>query len=303
MNANFYFDVVVVGNAGIDTNVYLNEGQLDFAREGHFTENRDYLGQSGGFCARGFARLGLSTAFIGSVGKDFSGDYVLSEFSADRIDTSGTFIDPAGTGRSVNLVFPDGTRRSFYDGKGHLELMPDLEKCRSILKQTRLVHFSIPNWARQLLPIARESGRMISCDLQDIPHPDDPYRQDFIQEADILFFSSSNLAAPEILMEKILRDDPDKVLVSGLGAAGCALGTNAGIKYFPPIEMDRPIVDTNGAGDSLAVGFLSAYVLEHKSLEEAVKLGQIAARYTCSLKGSSSQLITRQELEGFLQNS
>jgi hypothetical protein len=43
------FDVVVVGAIGIDTNVYTQAGSIDATVETHFTENLDYVGQSGGF--------------------------------------------------------------------------------------------------------------------------------------------------------------------------------------------------------------------------------------------------------------
>ena len=74
--------------------------------------------------------------------------------------------------------------------------------------------------------------------------------------------------------------------MSGMGAKGCALGTRDGIRYFDPINMDAPVIDTNGAGDGLAVGFLSSDVLGGYSLEDSIRRGQIAARYTCTQKAS-----------------
>jgi sugar/nucleoside kinase (ribokinase family) len=61
--------------------------------------------------------------------------------------------------------------------------------------------------------------------------------------------------------------------------------------------MEAPVVDANGAGDSLAVGFLASYVLDGYSLPDSVFRGQIAARHTCTLKATSSNLITRQKLD------
>ena len=196
----------------------------------------------------------------------------------------------------------DGTRTSFYDGKGNQDLQPDLDHCRSVLARGRIAHFSIPNWARQIMPVARELGLTISCDLQDIVNLEDPYRQDFMRGADILFFSNVNQCSPDAMMTGILDRDPEKIIISGMGAEGCALGTSAGIEYFPPFQMDREVLDANGAGDSLAVGFLSGYCLEGKSLEEAVMWGQIAARYACSVKADSSRLISLDVLEGYLSN-
>jgi sugar/nucleoside kinase (ribokinase family) len=293
------FDVAVVGNVGVDTNIYFHTDEIDFSVEANFTENLDYVGQAGGYISRGFAQLGYRTAFIGYVGDDHNGRYVREEFAGDGIDTSAMFIDPAGTGRSVNFMYRDGRRKNFYDGKGHMRINPDLARCRSILSRSRFVHFSIPNWARNLLPVAREMGLMISCDIQDIVSHDDPYRLDFITYADILFFSAVNFSDPSPLIRQFLNARPDQIIVVGMGASGCALGTHEGIEFMPPVELETPVIDTNGAGDGLAVGFLSSYLLEASSLREALLRGQIAARHTCTIKASTSDLITKGKLDRY----
>lgn len=295
------FDVVVVGNVGIDTNVYAPGGDIDFDVESNFTENLDYVGQAGGYASRGYAQLGKRTAFVGYVGDDYSGQFVRQELAGDGIDTTALFVDPSGTGRSINFMYRDGRRKNFYDGKGHMNLQPDLDACRSILKRSRLAHFSIPNWARQLLPVAKELGLTIACDIQDVVTVDDAYRQDFIAQADILFFSAVNQADPTSLLQTFLAAKPDQIAISGMGARGCALGTQAGIEFYPPVEMGAPVIDTNGAGDGLAVGFLTSYVLDGYSLPDSILRGQIAARHTCTLKATSSNLITREKLDQIFQ--
>src|SRR5512144_1882 len=130
-------DVVVVGNVGIDTNVYLPGSDIDFTVEANFTENLDYIGQAGGYASRGYAQLGKKTAFIGYVGDDYSGRFIREEFHRDGIDTTALFIDPQGTSRSVNFMYRDGRRKNFYDGKGHMQLQPDLAVCRAILAKAK----------------------------------------------------------------------------------------------------------------------------------------------------------------------
>jgi sugar/nucleoside kinase (ribokinase family) len=293
---------VAVGNAGIDTNVYAYGDDIDFTVEANFTQNVDYLGQAGGYASRGYARLGARTAFIGSVGDDFQGRFILDEFARDGIDTSAVFVDPAGTARSINFMYRDGRRKNFYDGKGHMQLQPDLAACRAVLAGARLAHFNIPNWARSLLPMARELRVPIACDLQDVVTADDPYRRDFVQQADILFFSAVNYPDPTPLTRRFFEAGPAvQVILVGRGAEGCALGTRDGVRFFGPVSMDAPVIDTNGAGDALAAGFLTSYLLDGCSLEDSVWRGQIAARYTCTLKATSSELITREALDGYFQ--
>ena len=121
-------EVVVIGNAGIDTNVFLPGADIDWSREANFTENLDCVGQAGAYAARGYARLGHRTAFIGHVGADAAGRLVRETLRSDGIDLRGLALDPRGTARSVNLMYRDGRRKNFYDGKGHAALANVLRK-------------------------------------------------------------------------------------------------------------------------------------------------------------------------------
>jgi sugar/nucleoside kinase (ribokinase family) len=288
-------EVVVVGNVGIDTNVYPYGDAVDWTVEANFTENLDYVGQAGGFAARGYAALGRRVAFVGHVGDDMGGRQIRATLARDEIDTSALWVDPAGTARSVNVMFRDGRRKNFYDGKGHMGLEPDLERCRGVMAGARLAHFNLPNWGRRLLPIAHELGLVVACDLQDIVQLDDPYRADFIAAAEIIFCSSVN-HEPPALASALLAARPGRVVVVGMGERGAGLATQEGFRAFPPPPLDTPVVDTNGAGDSLAVGFLTSYVLEGRSLEASVLRGQIAARHTCSLRATSDGMISAAQL-------
>ena len=254
------------------------------------------MGQAGGYASRGYAQLGKRTAFIGYLGEDHNGALIRAELARDGVDTSGVFVDPEGTSRSINLVTRDGRRRNFYDGKGHMHLSPDRAVCRGVLAGARLAHFHLPNWARHLLPVARELGVTIACDLQDLVDPNDEYRRDFVTQADIIFFSAVNHGDVPSLMQILRRGRRDVIIIAGMGSRGCALGTAEGVRTFESVQLAAPVVDTNGAGDSLAVGFLASHVLDGYSVEDSLRRGQIAARHACTLAGTSSGLITAAQL-------
>lgn len=289
-------EVVVLGCAGVDTNVFLPGREVDWSVEANFTENLDTPGQAGVYASRGYAALGRRVAFIGNLGDDACGTLVREAFARDGVDVRGMFTDPAGTARSVNVMYPDGRRKNFYDARANSGLRPEPARCREIMARARLVHSHLADWARHLLPVARELGLVVACDLQDVVDPADSYRQDFIREADILFFSAANHADPSPLIRRFLRDRPERIVISGMGAKGCALGTRKGIRFFPAEPSDLPLVDTNGAGDSLAVGFLTSHVLEGRPLAESIRRGQLAARHCCSLRGTSEGLISARAL-------
>ncbi len=177
-----------------------------------------------------------------------------------------------------------------------MTLQPPLDRCRDILAKSKVAHFSIPNWARYLLPIARELGLTVACDIQDVLAAGDRYRRDFVAQSDILFFSGANQADPAALARAYLAQNPEQIIVVGLGAKGCMLVTCDGQQTFEPVSMVAPVIDSNGAGDGLAIGFLTSYVLSGYSLEDSIRRGQIAARHTCTQRATSSNLITAEQM-------
>ena len=296
-------EVVVFGCAGVDTHVFLPGRDMDWSVEANFTENLDTPGQAGFYTSRGYAALGRRVAFIGNLGDDACGALVLEAFSRDGVDVRGVFTDPAGTARSVNVMYPDGRRKDFCDARAKSGLRPDPARCREVMTGAKLAHVHLADWARHLLPLAKQLGLTIACDLQDVVDPEDPYCQDFIRSADILFFSAANHGNPAPLIRRFLQGHPDRIVISGLGAKGCALGTRAGIRLFPPEPFALPVVDTNGAGDSLAVGFLTSHVLEGRSLEASIRRGQIAARHCCTLRATSEGLLAAGALDALVMDS
>ncbi|MHA2364297.1 MAG: carbohydrate kinase family protein [Candidatus Hodarchaeales archaeon] len=291
------YDVSVIGGIGIDTNVFLYGHDIDFNIEANFSQNIDYIGQTAGYSCRIFNSLGKNTAFIGYVGKDFLGDYIKEQFARDGIN-SLFFTDPKGTKRSINMMNKNGTRKNFFNGKGSMESKPDLAACKKFF-DTNLAHFGLANWTRYLLPLAKEADVTISCDLQDIPDVNDKYRMDFIDASDILFCSSVNIGDTTSLIKSLLKRNPTCIIVVGMGSKGCALGTKDNIKFFNPVKMNMPVIDTNGAGDGLAVGFLASYVLDGFPLQDSILRGQIVARQICNVKAKTEDLINRIELDDY----
>ncbi len=292
-------DAVVAGCIGIDTNVYLYGADIDWTVEANFTQNLDYVGQAGGYASRAFARLGLRTLFLGAVGNDWQGAEVRRALAADGIRAL-LFDDPQGTHRSINFMYRDGRRKNFYDGKGQMDVRPDLARCRTALRGARVLHAHLENWCRDLLPVARDEGLVVSVDLQDVIALDDPYRRDFVQCAEVIFFSCVNWPDPRPAVEFFLRAPHARVVIGGRGAEGVVVGTREGIRVVPPAKLPEPVVDTNGAGDALATGFLAAHVVDGRPVDEAVARGQLAARWCCTRRADSGSLITRAELDALV---
>ncbi len=292
------FDVSVIGGIGYDTNCYLYSDKIDFSIEVNFTSNKDCIGGAGGYSSISFTNLGLKTAFIGFIGKDQYGKQIEAELNEHNIDTSCLFTDPHGTKRSVNIVYNDGRRKNFYDAKGAMEIQIDAKKVEEILSRSKLAHFSIVNWTREILPVAKKLGLIISTDIQDVVHIEDEYRYDFLNYSEIVFFSTINIYDQiKFINEYFSRFPNIELIIAGNGDKGCIIGTKQGIEKYPPPDINLKVTDTNGAGDSLATGFLSSYYFDGYNIPESIFRAQINARYTCSLNSEPANMLAINELD------
>ena len=280
---------VVVGAVGIDTNVYLSGGDIDWTVESNFAVTADVVGQAGAYAARGFTALGMATTLVGAVGNDAAGGHVKRTVAGWGIDATW-LVDPLRTHRSVNLVFGDGSRKNFYDGGAATEIavpaLPD-----ALFAGAAVVHVHLEDWCRQALAPARASGALVACDLQDVADLDDPYRRDFIAAADVLFFSGVDQPDPAAAAQQLLARGPAQVVVAGLGGSGALVATHVGLSRFPATAMDGPVIDTNGAGDSLAAATLWSMCVLGSEPEVAVQHGQIAARWMCKWRANEKEPI------------
>ncbi len=286
--------LVVAGAFGIDTNVYPVGDRVGV--EMTFAHTADGLGGAGCYSALAAAALGVSTRAIAAVGDDRFGSWICDELSEAGIAVTALH-EPSGTHRSVNIVSADGSRRNFFDPRGPDGTAVDLEACRDALEGADAVHVHLDDWCRRILPVARDVGAVISCDLQDVAELEDPYRADFVAAADVLFMSAANLDDPAGAALELAARREGRVVVVGAGVDGCLVAKDRNVERYASVDLpEAPIVDTNGAGDNLAVGFLAAHVLEGLPIEQAASLAQLGARWICSQPGDRKQPATRELL-------
>ncbi|MGB7982041.1 MAG: carbohydrate kinase family protein [Candidatus Nanopelagicales bacterium] len=284
--------ITIVGNPGLDTLVILGEDHPDLDADGHYVRNVDTVGHAAAFTARACARLKHDTRILGSAGDDMAGSLVRGVLAAEGVDTSLMFVDPGGTARSVNLIRPDGRRTSFYDGGSHMTLQPPEPAIDSALSGADLVFSSLPNWARGVVARARTLGLPVAVDLQDVRDPADPYRADFVASADYLFASAAHVDDPVATAVGWFAVGPASHVVFGMGRRGTMLVQRGAsgpiVTWEPPPALDLPIVDTTGAGDSLATGFLDGLLFAEMSVGQALRRGQVLARIVCSDLGGAA---------------
>ncbi len=293
-------DILVVGGVGIDTIVRVPSLPLAMADSIHVPAVRDYVAHTGNGVALGSHALGRKTKLIDFIGADPQATQILARYAERALDFS-YIVHPSGTRRSVNLVDPSGRRLSLYDGRHPDDLRMPREFYLPVLERCRHMHLSIMPWARELYDDALRLGVTVSTDLHDWDGTN-PYYHDFAYRSDIVFLSAANLKGEhERVMRAILAQGRADIVVAMAGAAGSYLieRDNPALRFAGVAGLDRPIVDSNGAGDAYVSAFLAG-LAEGLSAEACMALGAVSGEYTCGIDGTAEAILSRSQLAQYL---
>ena len=289
-------DVLVVGGAGVDTIVRVNELPVPFA-DSHVVPPIDmHVGHTGSGVALGCHRLGLATRFVDVIGDDHEGRLVLDRFAAEGLAFDHV-VHESGTRRAVNLVDDLGRRMSFYDPRHPYDLMPDAALWREPLAQARHVHASIMPWTVRALEDAVAAGATTSTDLHDWDGRN-PHHRPFAYAADVVFVSGSRLRGVEDdVVADVLDQGRARLVVVMDGAAGSRVHVREGGAFdVPAVQIEgRPVVDSNGAGDRYVAAFLFSW-LGGGDTRAAARAGAVAGAWACGTAGTHTSFIDSAEL-------
>ncbi|HKX92573.1 MAG TPA: adenosine kinase [Sphingomicrobium sp.] len=301
-------DVLTIGNAIVDviadaTDEFLTaEGltksamRLIDAEEAerlyaHMGPAREVSGGCAGNTAAGIAALGGRAGFVGQVAPDQLGTFYRHDLTAAGVEFTTPALDVGvPTARSMILVTPDGhrTMNTFLGAAQHLPASAlDAQQIRdsaAIYLEGYLWDPETPRYAMiRAIEIARSAGRKVAFTLSDT-FCIERHRDGFNAlidggRIDILF---ANQAEIEMLagvphLDSAVEAVRGKVetLVVTRSEHG-ALATRGADLVEVPAEPVAEVVDTTGAGDLFAAGFLFGCT-RGKSLEQSLKLGAIAA--------------------------
>ena len=301
----------------------LGDAVVDLIPDG---ENH-YLRCAGGAPANvavGIARLGGESAFIGRVGKDPLGEFMLQTLQQENVQTSHMILDPQQHTSTV-VVGLDNGERSFT-----FMVNPSADQ---FLQVADLPNFQVNEWLHccsialinnpsrettfEAIRRIKAAGGFFSFDpnlRESLWASFDDMKQTVMQAvalADVLKFSEEELTlltdtqTLDDAFEKITALYPEKLIIVTLGKDGARYHL-AGKQDVVAGKALKP-VDTTGAGDAF-VGGLLAGLSQHSDWKEISVLEQILRQANAcgalatTAKGAMSALPNKAQLSAFCDN-
>jgi sugar/nucleoside kinase (ribokinase family) len=265
-------DLLVLGEINADVIVRAADPRPQFGQVERLVDAIDLVvGSSSAIFACGAATLGLRVAFVGVVGDDAIGRFMLDAMGARGVDVSACRVDDAvPTGASVILV--GGTDRAILTAPGTVPLLRDEDVPAALIDRARHLHVGSVFLLDALRPrlaerfaAAQRAGISTSLDCNWDPRGtwDGGLRQ-IIGQADV--FLPNAAEAKRIAGRDTVEDAARALAAAGprvvavkCGADGAIAAEPDGtITRVPAIAVDA--VDTTGAGDSFDAGFLAAWL-------------------------------------------
>src|SRR3984885_3157082 len=315
------YDVLGIGNAIFDVLVQTDEGFL--SRHGMTKGGMSLIDEvraaaiysdmgpatkmSGGSAANtivGIANLGARAAYVGKVRDDEVGRLYTHDIRAAQVafETRAAASGPA-TGCSYILVTPDGERTmNTYLGAAQDRPPADIDEAQ--IAASAIVYLEGYLWdpasAKEAFvkasTIAHGAGRQVALTLSD-SFCVDRYRDEFLGlmrngTADLIFANEAELRSLYQTQDfdaalKQLRNDVKLGIVTR-SEKGCVVASADGVIAVPASPIQK-LVDTTGAGDLFAAGFLFGLV-RGVGHENAGRLGGLAAAEVIQHIGARPQV-------------
>jgi sugar/nucleoside kinase (ribokinase family) len=309
-------DVLGIGNAIVDVLAHADDGFLaeHALPKGAMTlidaagADRLYAAMgpgvevSGGSCANtvvGAASLGSRVAYIGKVRDDELGRIFAHDIRAAGVHFATPPADggPA-TARCLILVTPDAQRTMCTNLGACVELGPE-DVDRDLVASAAVTYLEGYLWDpprakeafRVVMAAASEAGRRVALTLSDpfcVERHRDEFRQLVDGPVDVLFANEHEIAAlyeaPDLETAVAAVRGRCEIAVVTRSERGCLVVTAEAVHEVPAAPVER-VVDTTGAGDLFAGGFLHG-LTRGRPLPECARTGAAAAAEVISHFGA-----------------
>jgi sugar/nucleoside kinase (ribokinase family) len=304
--------VLVIGELNVDMIVGGLPSLPVLGKELLASEFRVVLGSSSAICATGLARLGLEVDYLGKVGADYYGDFVVEELRAHGLCMDHVIRDRSvQTGMAISLTYPNDRALITFMGSIPELRLDDIDT--SMLESYTHLHvgsyflqLGLQPQLVELFREARSAGLSVSLDMGFDPHEQwgDENLMRVLQFVDIFIPNEVEARAiarvddTETALRRLAKL-PRVIMVVKCGAAGAMSLCDDTIIRSPAFRVD--VKDTTGAGDSFNAGFIHAYVFQGLPLEEALRFANACGALSTTDFGGTAAQPTLGQVRAFLE--
>ena len=269
-------------------------------------------------------KCGKKTAFIGKVGNDMHGQFLVDVLNDSGICTDGVVVDDSVFTTLAFVALSDSGERSFSFARkpGADTCLTQEELKEEIIRDSKVFHIGSLSLTAEpakgttfrALEIAKEAGCIISYDpnyrapLWDSKETAIEGMRSVVSYVDVMKISDeetallTDIVEPEGAARKLVEMGVSIVAVT-LGADGALICTKDGSMIVPGFKAD--MVDTTGAGDSFWGGFLKCLLESGKRPEnvglkkaaEFAKYGNAVASLCVEKRGAIPTMPSVEEIE------
>ncbi|MBN1175277.1 carbohydrate kinase family protein [Candidatus Woesearchaeota archaeon] len=312
------YDVITIGSATVDVfantdsqlvKLLTKDGEEDFITYPSgskilIKELNFLIGGGGTNTAASFSRLGLKTGFLGKLGTDQNGEEVIKVLKEYDVTFLGKKEGQTGYSIILDSIEHDRTILTF---KGCNNTLKTKDVNLSFL-QTKWIYSSSMveesfNTLKTIFEYAKGQGIKLAFNpsayqaklgynaLREVLELLDVLVLN-LEEAQLLLNKKD--ASAEELASALSTHDTDYVVITD-GANGSTCYHNKIIYHISPSSTVK-LVETTGAGDAFASGFVAG-LIQNRCVEESLKLGCVQSESVISKHGAKNKLLTLKEAE------
>jgi sugar/nucleoside kinase (ribokinase family) len=243
----------------------------------------------------GVGKLGGEARFVGKCGCGTMGEFFVTDLKRQNVEPL-LFHSDSPTGRVLAIVTPDAQRSMFTFLGASAEIIPQ-EITKACFRNAAIVHIEgyllfNPELILRVLKTAKSAGAMISLDLAsfNVVRKSRRQLQHLVKSfVDILIANEDEARAytgekDEIRAIRAMAADAEVVVIK-VGERGSLIASR---NQIIPIQAKSgaPIIDSTGAGDLWAAGFLFGLVRGYE-LEQCGELGSACGYEVCRVVGAN----------------
>ena len=254
------------------------------------------------------ARAGGDVYFISKLGKDNYADLAISLYNEAGINYDGLMIEENESTGSAGILINRKT------GENAITVVPGaagtigknlIDKNLSIIKNSKvfLTQLETP---KDVTFYALKEAKNQNCITILNPAPSSEIPDDYFQYFD--FFTPNETEASFYFNKPVKNEDDCKIagkfflekgvknILITLGEKGCYFKNIDEEFLMPASKLNKPVVDTTGAGDAFN-GALSVALSQNKTYKQSIEFANLVAGISVTKEGAANSMPMKKEIE------